>query len=201
MSEAFEGMGQFHQFKTWLQQVSFLTAEDCALFEPYLCIKRIENKQILLSEGQVCRDMAFVNSGSFRMYYIADGKEINTHFSFEDEFVVDYDSFLQHKPSRYYIQALEPGEVVTFHFQTLQKAYDESHNWERFGRMMAEYSYKKTTERIESFLFMDGKERYLNLMQMQPRILERVPLYHIASYLGIERESLSRLRKKLIQGK
>ena len=62
---------------------------------------------------------------------------------------------------------------------------------------MAEYSYKLTTKRVEGFMFMDAEQRYLQMMREVPHLLERVPLYHLASYLGVERESLSRLRKKI----
>jgi CRP/FNR family transcriptional regulator, anaerobic regulatory protein len=194
-------MSNFQEFKTWIKKVSFLTDDDCNLFEPLLKKTVIENKQIILSEGQVCREMGFINYGAFRLYYLSDGKEINTHFCFENEFVMDYDSFLAQKPSRYYIQAIEPSEIVTFNLSTLEHAYQNSQNWERFGRIMAEYSYKVTTQRVESFLFMDGEQRYIQLLKSQPHIFERVPLYHIASYLGLERESLSRLRKKIVQKK
>jgi CRP/FNR family transcriptional regulator, anaerobic regulatory protein len=190
-------MSNFRQFKEWLKNVSFLTQDDCNLFEPFLQTKQIKSKDIFLREGQTCKELGFINNGTFRMYYLSDGKEINTHFSFENEFVVNYDSFLQETPSRYYIQALEDAEIVTFNLQTLQKAYNLSQNWERFGRIMAEYSYKLTTKRVEGFMFMDAEERYLQMMKETPHFLERVPLYHLASYLGIERESLSRLRKKI----
>jgi CRP/FNR family transcriptional regulator, anaerobic regulatory protein len=191
-------MSNFQQFKTWLKTFSFLTEQDCALFEPSLRTIKIENKQNLISEGQVCKELGFINKGSFRVYYLQEGKEINTHFCFENEFVMDYDSFLQEKPSRYYIQALEDSEIVVFNLQTLQNAYNSSQNWERFGRIMAEYSYKITTNRVESFMFMDAEQRYLDVLKHQPKILERVPLYHVASYLGMERESLSRIRKKIV---
>ncbi len=68
--------------------------------------------------------------------------------AFENEFVTDYDSFLQSKPSRYFIQALEDAEIVTFNLSALQNAYNQSQNWERFGRMIAEQSYKLTTQRV-----------------------------------------------------
>ena len=190
-------MSNFQQFKTWLQTFSFLTEKDCSLFEPSLRTIKIENKQNLISEGQICKEIGFINKGSFRVYYLQDGKEINTHFCFENEFVMHYDSFLLEKPSRYFIQALEDAEIVVFNLKTLQNAYNSSRNWERFGRIMAEYSYKTTTNRIESFMFMDAEQRYLDILKNQPKILDRIPLYHIASYLGIERESLSRIRKKI----
>jgi CRP/FNR family transcriptional regulator len=190
-------MSAFQQFKDWLKQVSFLTESDCALFEPCLETRQVKGKQHLLTEGKICGEIGFINSGCFRTYYLSDGKEINTQFVFENEFVVDYDSFIQQKPSRYFIQALEDAEIVVFRLDALQNAYNQSQNWERFGRIMAEQSYKLTTERVESFLFLNGEQRYLDLLQHHPHILDRVPLYHIASYLGLERESLSRLRKKI----
>jgi CRP/FNR family transcriptional regulator, anaerobic regulatory protein len=190
-------MSNFHQFKNWLQSFSFLTEKDCTLFEPFLQIKQIANKDLFLAEGKVCKELGFINKGSFRIFYLLEGKEINTHFCFENEFVMDYDSFLQEKPSRYFIQALEDAEIAVFNLKTLQNAYDASQNWERFGRIMAEYSYKTTTRRVESFMFMDAEQRYLDVLKNQPKILDRIPLYHIASYLGIERESLSRIRKKI----
>jgi CRP-like cAMP-binding protein len=190
-------MDEFKNYKNWLRQVSFLTENDCSLFEPFLKTKNYNAKEYFLTEGKVCQEIGFVNKGCFRTYYLADGKEINTHFTFDNEFVTDYDSFLQSKPSRYFIQALEDTQIVTFNLSALQSAYNQSQNWERFGRMIAEQSYKLTTQRVESFLFLDGEQRYLDLLKNQPQIFERIPLYHIASYLGLERESLSRLRKKV----
>ncbi len=190
-------MSEFELFKNWLKHVSFLTEEDCSLFEPFLKTKRLRAKEPLLTEGKTCQEIGFVNHGSFRTYYLSDDKEINTRFVFENDFVVDYDSFLEVKPSKYFIEALEDSEIVTFDLQALLNAYHHSHNWERFGRLMAEQSYKLTTKRVESFLFLNGEQRYLDLLKNEPQIFDRIPLYHIASYLGMERESLSRLRKKI----
>lgn len=144
-----------------------MTEEDCSLFEPYLKIKHYKAKEYFLSEGKVCQVIGFVNKGCFRTYYISDGKEINTHFAFENEFVTDYDSFLQSKPSRYFIQALEDTEIVTFNLSALENAYNQSQNWERFGRMITEQSYKPSTQRVESFLFLDKEQRYLDLLKNQ----------------------------------
>ena len=190
-------MENFKIFKNWLTQVSFLTEKDCSLFEPYLKTKNYKAKEYFLSEGKICQEIGFINKGCFRTYYLSNGKEINTHFAFENEFVTDYDSFLQSKQSRYFIQALDDAEIVIFNLSALQNAYNQSQNWERFGRMIAEQSYKLATHRVESFLFLDGEQRYLELLKNQPHIFDRIPLYHIASYLGLERESLSRLRKKI----
>lgn len=190
---------EFKRFKTWLTQISFLTEEDCNLFQPYLKTRRFKEKDFFLKEGVVCLDIGFINSGCFRTFYLSDGKEINTQFVFENQFVADYDSFIHSQPSKYFIQALEDSEIVSFNLEAMQNAYSKSKNWEKFGRIMAETSYKLTTQRVESFLFLDGEQRYLELLKNQPHLLDRIPLYHIASYLGLERESLSRLRKKIAQ--
>lgn len=192
-------MAGFGRFSEWMKHVPFLTPEDCAWFEPRLRTRRIVAKEHVLEAGSVCREIGFINTGAFRTYYLSDGKEINTRFLFEADFVVDYDSFLHSTKGRYWIQALEDAEIVTFDLLTLEAAYAHSHNWERFGRLMAERAYAETTARVENFLFHDGSERYLRMVEQQPHILERVPLYHIASYLGVERETLSRIRNKVVR--
>ncbi|NVO01371.1 MAG: Crp/Fnr family transcriptional regulator [Bacteroidetes bacterium] len=192
-------MTEFQKFSDWLKDVPFMSEEDGLFFEPFLKKKIIKEKEIILSEGNICKEVGFVNYGGFRIYYLSEGKEINTKFIFENQFITDYNSFLQEKPSKYFIEALEKSEIVTFNLSVLQNAYNHSHNWERFGRLMAEQLYKMITQRAESFLFLDGEQRYLQILENEPHLLNRVPLYHIASYIGLEKESLSRLRKKIAQ--
>ena len=183
-------------FKTFVMQNNFITEEDCKLFEPHLKIKNVKAKENILMEGAICKELMYIVKGSFRTFYLNEGKEINTTFFFENDFVFEYDSFLQNTSSKYFVQCMEDAEVITFSQEVLLANYNKSKNWERFGRIMAEACYKKMNDRMESFLFLNGEQRYKLLVKNEPHILERVPLYHIASYLGLERESLSRLRKK-----
>jgi CRP/FNR family transcriptional regulator len=194
-------MDDLQRFKVWMEQIPFLTKQDFDLVEPFLFVKKISEKQMFLSEGDVCREMGFVNSGAFRMYYLSQGKEINACFFFENDFATDYVSFVNQKTSRYFIQALEDSEVIIINPSLLKHAYDTSINWERIGRIMLEANFKDLTARTETLLFVEGKDRYLQLIKTHPFIFDRVPLYHIASYLGMERESLSRIRKKITQKK
>jgi CRP/FNR family transcriptional regulator, anaerobic regulatory protein len=183
-------------FREYIKKTSFITEEDCALFEPHLVFRKIEARENIVVEGGMSKDISFIHKGVFRTFYLLDGKEINTTFFFEHEFLAEYDSFLRNRPSRYYIQCIEDAELITISRDCLFSGYDQSKHWERFGRIMAEACYQKVTDRMESFLFLNGDQRYKQLMETEPRILERIPLYHIASYLGLERESLSRLRRK-----
>lgn len=87
-------MSDFQKFKDWLTSVSFLTATDCALFLHSLQTRQYKAKEFFLSESKICKEIGFINSGAFRIFYLSEGKEINTQFIFENQFVVDYDSFL-----------------------------------------------------------------------------------------------------------
>lgn len=186
-------------FKIQIRKVTDFSEEECSLFIPHLHHKTLRKGEFLLKEEQTVREIAFVQKGAFRIYHIQDGKEINNHFFLENDYAVSFLDFLKNRPSRYYIEALEDSEVYTFNSQSLQMAYEKSKNWERFGRLIAESAYATATNRFESFLFLSAKERYLQMMKDYPLFLQRIPLYHLASYLGIERESLSRIRKEIAQ--
>lgn len=189
----------FDEFKKSIQRVYPLSDPDCEMFRDAFVAKRFKKNEVWTVPGQICREIGFLARGVFRMYYLKDGKEINAHFFFETEFVTAYQSFLSQTPSGCYISALEDSELVVFQHHKLQDAYDRSHTWERFGRLVSETCYLDAMNRSESFLFKNGEQRYLELLQSHPHIFRRVPLYHIASYLGLERETLSRLRKKIVQ--
>ena len=200
-TDTYNSANAFAHFKAWLRSAQHFEEQDCEVFLPHLRERQLSKYDHLVHQGEVCEEIGFVVEGDLRMYYGMDGKEINTHFFFPDEFAVVYESFLQARPSRYNIQALTDARLVTFGLHALQLAYDRSPRWERFGRKMAEGAYAAATARIEGFLFMDAMERYNALASTRPEVLERIPLYQVASYLGIERETLSRIRHKLVKGK
>jgi len=184
-------------FKIQIRKITDFSEEECIMFIPYLNKKTLNKGDYFLKEGQKVNEIAFVEKGVLRFFYLTDGKEINNHFFLENDYAVSYLDFLRKTTSRYNIQALEKCELYTFSSEALQIAYDKSKNWERFGRIIAESVYATATNRFESFLFLSAKERYLQMQKDYPQFLQRIPLYHLASYLGIERESLSRIRKEL----
>lgn len=190
-------MQDLSNFKAQIRRVTDFSEEECTQFIPHLNYKKISKGDFFLREGQIVNEIGFVEKGSFRFYYLQEGKEVNNHFFLENDYAVSYLDFLKNKPSRYFIQALEESEIITFNAESLQLAYEGSKNWERFGRIVAEGVYALATTRFESFLFLSAKERYLQMLEDHPRFIQRIPLYHLASYLGIERESLSRIRKDI----
>ena len=186
-----------NHFKDQIRKITDFTEDECEMFIPYLHRKTLQKGDFFIQPDQKVNEIAFVENGALRFYYLLDGKEVNNHFFLENDYAVSYLDFLKGRPSRYFIQALEPCELMTFQAQSLQLAYDQSKNWERFGRIIAENVYAIASGRFESFLFLSAKERYLQMLEEYPRFIQRIPLYHLASYLGIERESLSRIRKEL----
>ncbi len=179
--------------------ISPITDTDWAMIEPHLRHKTYGKGDYYLHLGHTEQQIGFVESGSFRWYFINDkGEEVNFHFFFEQGFVVGYDSYVAQTPSRMAIQAMEPSTVVLLpKRQGILELYAASHNWERFGRVVGEMVYTESNRRLQDFLFHTAEERYLNLVREQPDIFQRVSLAHISSYLGIQGPSLSRIRKRL----
>jgi CRP/FNR family transcriptional regulator len=177
-------------FKIQIRKITDFSEDECSMFIPYLQKKVINKGAYLLQENQHVNEIAFVEQGVLRLYYLsAEGKEVNNHFFLDNDYAVSYLDFLKNRPSRYYIQALEDCELLTFNSESLQMAYENSKNWERFGRIIAESAYAIATNRFESFLFLSAKERYLQMLNDYPQFIQKIPLYHLASYLGIERKA------------
>jgi CRP-like cAMP-binding protein len=177
-----------------------MPTEDLALLMPISIKLSIKKKANLLVQGDVCKNIYFLTEGFFRMYYIdLEGNEINVRFTQEDNFMVDFQSFLTQKPSHYYWQAMEDSEVLAFAFKDVQRLYASSSSWQKFGRLMAERVYLQLNERVEMLQFMSPEERYSYLLETRPELFNQISQFQMASYLGIKPESLSRLRKRLLK--
>lgn len=157
----------------------------------------LRKNEHLLTEGKICRHLYFISHGALRGYYILDGKEITHWFAFEDHFVTSFHSFITQKPAVENIQLLETSTLWAISKDELLKLYDEFHEIERLVRITTEKYYLRLEERFVNSHFTAAAERYENLLQQRPHILDRVPLGYIASYLGITQETLSRIRSRI----
>ncbi|CAG4990612.1 hypothetical protein DYBT9275_00570 [Dyadobacter sp. CECT 9275] len=148
----------------------------------------------------VCKHLGFILDGVFRTYYINDEttEEKNVFFFSKNQIVVSYKSFVNQTPCNYYTESMTDSSILYIHINNLTKLYAESHQWEKFGRLVAEKAFNIAMTRAEDFLFLSPEQRYLDLLEQHPDIFNNVPLYHIASYLGIQGPSLSRIRKRMI---
>jgi len=126
-------------------------------------------------------------------------EEKNIFFFSENQFVVSFRSFVFQYPCSYYIEALEEAEILYISYNDLQYLYNVHKSWEKFGRLLAEHFFNQSQARAEELLFLSHEQRYLNLIKEHPNIVQRVQSYHIASYLGIKNQSLSRIRKRIAE--
>lgn len=154
----------------------------------------IKKNNDLQSIGYTCRTIYFISSGAARIYYYKDGTDITEHFAFENSISVRVESLFTNKPSRKAIEIIEDAEVVAIDAIGLFKLYDVYPEIERLFRKIFEEGYVETVNRLESIQFHSAKDRYNALLAEHPNILQRVPLKHIASYLGVTQVTLSRIR-------
>lgn len=148
----------------------------------------------LLDIGDVCRKMYIVEQGLLRFYYIEKGKDITHWFIFEGNFITEADSFFQQTPSDYAIETLEDSLVRSISYEDLEYMFQKYPEFERTGRLLATEMALQLGEKLKDLQFRTASERYEKLLSEHPGILQRVPLGHIASYLGITQQSLSRIR-------
>lgn len=182
----------------FLDQFPSISPEAKNFTRSFLSIESFKKKEFLYKEGQVQKDVGFVCRGLLRKFYINEkGSEIIAGFSKEEEYATDYPAFLTQRPSKYYIECLEPSIIVKIPYEKLQEAYQKFKGNEMYGRLVAENVLIRETNRVESLLFENAEERYLNFLHQNKNIINRISLTHVASYLGIERQSLSRIRSNL----
>ena len=168
-----------------------------------LTLKRFKKGDTILHQGDVCKELYFINSGLARGYIIDEsGKDFTWSIFFNDSnalmtnlFVTEYNSFLHHSPSAFHIEALDNCELVAISYKNLQLAYEKLPSADRFGRLMAESAYTYMHNKVVERQITTAKERFENFIQQTPHLLDKVPQYYIATFLGMTPQHLSRLKK------
>jgi CRP-like cAMP-binding protein len=150
----------------------------------------------LVREGDIVQYFNFIEKGSARIFYEHAGKDYIGWFSFDNSPALSYHSFITQKPSLNNVEVLEDATVIRIARNDLFDLYERFKPMERFGRLFSEWLYCNFVERTYSLQILSAKERYEFLIQHQPELFRRVPMGHIASYLGISQETLSRIRAK-----
>ena len=163
------------------------------------CFEQIDlpKQSYLLHEGQKCRYLYFLQQGALRGFYHLDGKEVTYWFGFENDFVTSFHSLITQQPAIENIQLLETSVLWSISKEKLHSLFKQHHEIETLVRVIYEKYYIRLEERFINSQFRTALERYENLLAQTPHILERVSLGHIASYLGISQETLSRIRGKI----
>ena len=189
----------FASLKNTVNRLSPLSEESWADFEQYLTIHTIKKGQILWHEGDIVKHVVYLISGSFRYYYtLPDDKEVTIRFFFEEQLFTDSESFILQSPSAYTFQATEDCQYISFTRAAAYQMYDKYKDFERFGRIISEYSLIEKQRDIRDLKNVNPEDKYLKLIKERPKVIARIPLNMIASYLAITPEHLSRIRKKIV---
>ena len=165
-------------------------------FASGLRLRTLDKGEYLVRAGEQARTVSFVCSGLLRMFYLRrDGRELNKSFVCPPGFVGAFEALLSGNESRLSIQTLEPCTLLEIDYALATSFYERDVFWERFGRLLAERLFVKKARREAAFLMDTALQRYELFLVEHPEIAGRIPDYHIASYLGVTPEALSRLRR------
>lgn len=191
--------GHFDTLTRVMRDFSGLSDKDVATSFPFWKKRKITKGDFFNRQNIVCKDLGIVVSGLFRIFYYDENsrEEKNVFFFSENQFIVSFRSFIFRYPCAYHIEAIEDAEILYLDYADLQRLYESHKAWEKFGRILAEYFFNQSQGRTEELLFLTHEQRYLNLLKQHPNIAQRVPSFHIASFLGIKNQSLSRIKKRI----
>ncbi|MEY4259877.1 MAG: hypothetical protein RL656_850 [Bacteroidota bacterium] len=166
-----------------------------------LRVVELQPKHFFIHANVIQQEIGFVFQGLIRAFYIDNqGNEITVNFVQENRYATHYTAFITRTPGKYYFQCIEPTILVNLSYDHIQTGYDKFPDIERYGRLIAEEVLKFQQKRIESFLFDTAEQRYLDFIKENPDLFNRVSLSHLSSFLGMERQTLTRIRQKLAKG-
>ncbi len=157
-----------------------------------------QNRDEIIRVDENQKNLYFLTDGLVRAYYIdAKGNDITIRFVNNQGWITHYTALLSNTTSKYTFQCLEECTVIALPYKRIKQCYNQFPSLERLGRLIAESILKTQQARIESFQFLDAEERYLEFLNSYPALFNRVSLSHLCTYLGIQRQSLTRIRKKI----
>ena len=159
--------------------------------------KSIKKGDYFLAEGHICRYAGFIVKGMMRYYINHEGEDRTYDFAQENNFICNYESFIPKTPSTKIIQALEDSEILQISYDDLQMLYQSVKQGERLGRLVIEQVFVHTLQDLSSFYTDTPEYRYGKFIKKHPDLQQRISQYHIASYVGVKPQSLSRIRKRI----
>lgn len=186
------------KFKEFLINIAPITDKEFADTISFFTEQNLQKGDFFVKQDKVCQHIAFVVKGTLRTFYINNKAEETTScFCIENNFTTSYKSFILQHPSNLSIQAIEDTQLLAIDYNNLQNLYKSSQIWQTIGRTVAEKEYI-VMEKYASVLNNEtAKEKYLRLLQEQPTVIQKAAVEDIASYLGITRRTLSRIRQDI----
>lgn len=184
--------------KHFLQSFNILTVIEIDDFIQLINYKRFKKWEYFIKEGEICKQIAFVLTGSLRSYYTSDKDEEVTYcITFPNSLMTAYSSFLTAQPTMENIQAITNTELLIIPKDKFEKLVQQNPNWVYVLKTIAEQQYIELEKRIFQLQKSDATKRYADLLKYQPEYIQKIPLQYLASYLGISPRHLSRIRKEV----
>ena len=172
-------------------------AIDC--YRKGLSVTQLRARQFYISRGEMQKQSGYIVKGLVRIYYIdSKGDEMNVNFVKEGEQVIHYGAVVSNLPSKYYFQCVEPTTIVNVPLEHIRICSEKHVELECYIRFLVEKELCRKQHRIDSFIFNTAEERYLNFIKEEPDLFKRLSLSQLCSYLGIGRQTLTRIRKRLL---
>jgi CRP/FNR family transcriptional regulator, anaerobic regulatory protein len=185
-------------FIEFISQITTFTDEEMQLAKSLFTERSLKRGEFWVREGEFKADLVFINKGMLRAYFIKAEIEKTFDLIIENQIITSANCYSLGIPSNYYIQAVEDSYISTISKENLEVLFAQTSKWERVGRIVAEAYTVEQEDRIRSFVADTAQERYANLAQNQPELLQRTPQIYLANYLGITPQSLSRLRRNIV---
>lgn len=190
----------FDIFETYIRANGDFTPDDLALLRSLSIVKKVRRKELLLQEGEVCRYKIFVAKGLLKSYRLADdGTEHIMRFSPENSWTTDHESFKKQTPAKLTIEALENTVVVLWTRENMAELHTCIPAFKACMEKLIDNSLKASQERIHMSISYTSEEKYEDFIASYPDVFRRVPLHMVASYLGVSRETLSRIRQSRLK--
>ncbi|MCC6412594.1 MAG: Crp/Fnr family transcriptional regulator [Saprospiraceae bacterium] len=188
----------FNNFRRFIP----LDEDDEKVIFPFLTPRVFKRGAFINAEGEINRYTNFITSGSARVFHLdPSGQEHVVQLGIRGWWISDYASFLSQQPGRLYTEALEPTEVISISYDNLELMFATLPKMERFYRLLIQRAYMAFQARMLNNLSMDAEARYLAFRDANPEIDTLISQKHIASYLGMSAEFLSKIKKRVLKSK
>lgn len=185
-------------FFEYLKRYINLTEKEESIIAARLKHRKYLKGQYIGQAGDVCRYHTFIVSGKVRTFYLdSNGNEHIVMFGIENWWAGDLGSFISQTPADFDVQCLDNTQVIQISYDVLEELYQKVPKMERFFRLIIQNAYVNSQKRIVQSYSLSARERYIQFCEQYPEIVQRVPQYMIASYLGITKEFLSSIRKQI----
>lgn len=183
----------------FISNIVDLDEKEQAIVAAKIPIKEYKAGDVLLREGMASKTAYFNLKGCVRLYFLIDGEEKTTFFYTENQFITSIRSFTTNTPSDHYLECVEDCNLALISYEVEKELLKTIPKLETFARISLEKEVANYQAMLSSYIMSSPEQRYQNILKKNPELLQRIPQYQLASYIGIKAQSLSRIRKRISQ--